>query len=137
MAKYVHKAGKRKMAVARATIKKGKGRVLINSKPLEAHQPEIARLKIEESLLGVSDYVDLSKIDVKVSVRGGGIMGQADAIASSIARGLVKWKGGDEILNAYLSYNRILIAGDHRQTEPHKPSQSSKGPRHKRQKSYR
>jgi len=137
MTKYVHKSGKRKTAVARSTIKDGSGRILINSKPLDLYQPEAARLKIKESLMLISDHVDLSKIDIIVNVRGGGVMGQVDAIASSIARGLVEWKGDDEILNTYLNYNRILIAGDHRQTETHKPSQSSKGPRHKRQKSYR
>ena len=41
--KVVNTSGKRKTAVARATVKKGKGLVRINSIPLELHQPEIAR----------------------------------------------------------------------------------------------
>jgi small subunit ribosomal protein S9 len=64
-------------------------------------------------------------------------MGQADAIACSISRGLVDYTGKDELLETYTTYDRTLIAGDYRQTEAHKPSQSSKGPRHKTQKSYR
>ncbi|MBN2014909.1 MAG: 30S ribosomal protein S9 [Candidatus Altiarchaeota archaeon] len=135
--KQIHKAGKRKMSIARATVKKGRGRVTINAVPLDVYQPEIARFKIYETLMLASDHVDLKKIDLSVSVRGGGVMGQADAIRSSIARGLVEFSGSDELLNAYISNDRTLIAGDHRLTEPHKPSQSSKGPRHKRQKSYR
>lgn len=135
--KHVHMSGKRKTSVARMTVKKGKGRVTINSVPLEVYQPEIVRLKIQEALMLAADHLDLKKIDLSVNVKGGGVMGQADAIRSSIARGLVEFSGSDELLNTYVSHDRTLIAGDHRQTEPHKPSQSSKGPRHKRQKSYR
>jgi len=46
--KFVHKSGKRKTAIARATIKEGKGRIIINSIPLEIYQPEISRLRIQE-----------------------------------------------------------------------------------------
>ena len=136
-------AGKRKTAVARATIKKGKGMIRINSVPLDSYKPEFAKLKIEESLLFASDFLNLDKIDIAVNVRGGGVMGQADAVRSSIARGLVDFLGGGErgkgkgLLEAYVGYDRTMIAGDHRHTEPHKPGQSRKGPRHRRQKSYR
>jgi small subunit ribosomal protein S9 len=135
--KFAHKPGKRKRSIARATVKEGKGRVTVNSVPLEVHMPEMARFKIQEALLFAGDIVDLSKVDVSVNVAGGGVMGQADAARSSIARCLVKFTGSDELLDAYLARDRTMIAGDHRLTETHKPSQSSKGPRHKRQKSYR
>ena len=135
--KTVHVAGKRKTSIARATIKKGKGSIRINSIPLEIYEPEISRLRIQESLILASDVVDLEKIDIFVNVRGGGISGQSDAIKSAIARGLVEFTGSDELLGIYQKYDRTMIAGDHRQTETHKPSQSRKGPRHKRQKSYR
>lgn len=135
--KNIHLPGKRKMAVARATIKEGNGVVRVNKKLLENYMPETARMKMEEPLMLASEYVDTQKININVSVEGGGVMGQSDAVASAIARGLVEWSGSDDLLNRYLSYDRTLIAGDSRLTEPHKPSQSSKGPRHKRQKSYR
>ncbi|RLI92923.1 MAG: 30S ribosomal protein S9 [Candidatus Altiarchaeales archaeon] len=134
---FVHKSGKRKTAIARATIKEGKGRIIINSIPLEIYQPEISRLRIQETLMLASDLVDLNKLDISVNVHGGGVLGQADAIRSSIARGLVEFTDSEDLLNRYLTHDRTIIAGDHRQTETHKPSQSSKGPRHKRQKSYR
>jgi len=137
MAKITHMSGKRKTAVARATIKEGKGRVRVNSVPLETYQPELARLKIQEALMLASDYVDLKKVDISVNSHGGGVFGQAEAISSSISRGLVEFTGSDDLLHTYTEHDRTLIAGDHRQTEPHKPSQSRKGPRHKRQKSYR
>ncbi len=137
MVKVTHRSGKRKTAIARATIKEGKGKVKINSIPLENHQPELAKLKIQEALMIASDYVDLRKVDIAVNSHGGGIFGQAEAISSSIARGLVEFTESDNLLHTYTEHDRTLIAGDHRQTEPHKPSQSRKGPRHKRQKSYR
>ncbi len=137
MSKIINTSGKRKTAIARTSIKEGRGSIRINSRPLEIYEPEIARLRIKESLLMASDYLDINKVDISVNVSGGGVMGQADAIASSIARGLVEFVNNDELLNVYLNHDRTLIAGDHRLTEPHKPSQSSKGPRHKRQKSYR
>lgn len=135
--KHAHAPGKRKKSIARATVKEGKGRVTINCVPLDIHQPEAARFKIKEALIYASDHVDLGKVDIVVDVHGGGIMGQADAVRSAIARCLVAYSKNDDLRNVYLARDRTMIAGDHRLTETHKPSQSSKGPRHKRQKSYR
>ncbi len=137
MAKVVHVAGKRKESIARATVKEGKGMIRIDSVPLELYSSVTARLKIKESLMVASDLLDLSKLNINITVRGGGVMGQAEAIACALARALVKWADNDQLLNRYVEYDRTLIAGDSRQTEVHKPSQSSKGPRHKTQKSYR
>ena len=109
----------------------------INRVPLSVYGTKIARMKINEILVIASNYINMNKIDIDVKVAGGGFMGQTDAVISSIARGLVKWSKDEKLHNAYLEYDRTVIAGDHRQTEPHKPSQSRKGPRHKRQKSYR
>ena len=50
MAKVIHTSGKRKTAIARATFKSGKGRVIINNKPVEFYQPELARLKFKNLL---------------------------------------------------------------------------------------
>jgi small subunit ribosomal protein S9 len=130
-------SGKRKEAVARATIGQGKGIVRINSNLLDNHMPRVARERIRQVFLLSDGIVDLAKLDISVVSTGGGVMGQADAIASAIARGLVEHTENDDLKEAFVKYDRTLIAGDHRQTEVHKPSQSSKGPRHKRQKSYR
>jgi small subunit ribosomal protein S9 len=130
-------SGKRKEAIARAQITPGSGIVRINSMLLENVTPMYAREKIRLPLRLAEGMVDINKIDIDLKVMGGGIMGQADAIASAIARGLVAHTKNDELHDIFVKYERTLIAGDHRQTEVHKPSQSSKGPRHKRQKSYR
>jgi len=137
MTNIVNTSGKRKTAIARASISKGTGKIKINSITLETYGTRLVRMKINEVLVIASNYVNIDKIDIKVKVEGGGFMGQMDAVISAIARGLVEWSKDEKLHNAYLEYDRTIIAGDHRQTEPHKPSQSRKGPRHKRQKSYR
>ena len=49
--KVVNTSGKRKTAIARATVKAGKGRVRVNSEPIEILQPEMARNKAMEPLV--------------------------------------------------------------------------------------
>jgi len=135
--KLVHVSGKRKRSIARATLKEGKGVITINSISLPIFMPRYSRMRIEEAMQLAKDFVDVGTLDISVTATGGGVFGQADAIASAIARGLLEWTGSDELREAYHNHDRTLIAGDHRLTEPHNPGQSSKGPRHKRQKSYR
>jgi len=132
-----HRSGKRKEAIARTTIKPGTGIVRVNSLLLDHYTPKLARDRIRQPLMLAEGLVDLSKVDISVVVGGGGCMGQAEAIESSLARCLVDYTGSDELHDLYVRHDRTLIAGDHRETEVHKPGQSSKGPRHKRQKSYR
>ncbi|MFH1722082.1 MAG: 30S ribosomal protein S9 [Candidatus Altiarchaeota archaeon] len=135
--KVVNTSGKRKEAIARVTIQEGQGIVRINSMPLKNCQPNAAMMTIRRALDLASDDIELGKLNISVIVKGGGIMGQAEAVACSIARGLLEWSGSEKLLERYHGYDRTIIAGDYRQTEVHKPGQSSKGPRHKRQKSYR
>ncbi len=133
--KIVQSTGKRKEAVARAVFKEGKGRIRINHQPFPLYQPEMARLKIEEPLLLAGDIVD--NVDIKVNVKGGGAMGQADAVRIAVARGLVEWTQDMALKEIYMDYDKTMLKGDSRRTEPHKPNASSKGPRAKKQKSYR
>ncbi|MFC2163330.1 30S ribosomal protein S9 [Candidatus Altiarchaeota archaeon] len=135
--KIAHMSGKRKKSVARTTIKPGNGTIRINSVVLDEYSSNVARYKIKTVLLIVQDYVDLGKINISCEVYGGGVMGQADAVACSLARGFIEYTGDSDLQATFYKHDRTLIAGDHRLTETHKPSQSSKGPRHKRQKSYR
>lgn len=137
----IHESGKRKTAYARATVKEGGGKLRINSVPLEQFGDDITRLRIKEPLMIISDIVDAAKLDISVNVKGGGYSGQIDAIKTAISRAMVtyaaKKKKGEEVRELLVEYDRSLISGDARRTEPHKPSKSSKGPRAKRQKSYR
>lgn len=135
--KIVNQVGKRKTAIARVSIKEGKGLVRINKKPLEIIEPEVVRAKIAEPLFIASQLpdVDIDSIDAEVNVRGGGFMGQAEAARTAIARGLVEWTGDEKLKESYLRYDRSLLVSDMRKKEPKKFG--AKGARAKRQKSYR
>lgn len=131
--KVVNSSGKNKTAIARATIKKGSGRARINKKPIEIYEPEFVKLKIYESLMLAEDVV--SGLDIDVTVSGGGIIGQANAVRTAIARGIVEWSNDTKIRDAYMEYDRNLLVNDSRQKETKKFG--GPGARAKYQKSYR
>ena len=133
MAKIINTSGKRKTAIARATLKAGKGRVRINSVPLEIYSNELVRMKISEPLLLISNATE--GIDVSIDVSGGGVMGQAEAVRTALARGILKWYNDPQIKDIYLGYDRTLLVNDSRQKESKKPH--GRGARKKFQKSYR
>ncbi|MHA1440899.1 MAG: 30S ribosomal protein S9 [Candidatus Heimdallarchaeota archaeon] len=127
-------SGKRKTAVARATTRPGKGRVRINSVPLEIYPSELARMKIQEPLILVGEKIT-SKIDIIVRVRGGGVVGQADAIRTAIGRALVQWTQDPELRSKFLHYDRSVLVADSRRKEEKKAG--GPGARARYQKSYR
>ncbi|MCK4498137.1 30S ribosomal protein S9 [Candidatus Bathyarchaeota archaeon] len=132
--KVVTLSGKRKTAIARATVRAGRGRFRINKVPLEIYEPEAARLKIMEVLLQADDDL-LKKIDIDTKVSGGGFMGQAEAVRMAIARGLVRWSKSKHLQSVFTEYDRTMLAGDPRRKESKKFG--GPGARAKRQKSYR
>lgn len=131
--KVVNSSGKNKTAIARATITKGTGKTRINKKPVEIYEPEFVRLKISEALMLAGDAV--SGIDIDVNVNGGGIVGQANAVRTAIARGIVEWTNDTKIRDAFAAYDRNLLVNDSRQKETKKFG--GPGARAKYQKSYR
>jgi len=135
--RVVNEVGKRKTAVARVTIKEGKGVVRINKKPLEIIEPEVVQAKLAEPLFIASQFpdIDTESIDVEVTVTGGGFIGQAEAARTAIARGLVEWTANEKLKETYLEYDRSLLVSDMRKKETKKFG--AKGARAKRQKSYR
>jgi len=131
--KIINTSGKRKTAIARASVKKGTGKVRINKKPVELYEPEIARWKILEPLDIAKDH--MNKIDIEVDVRGGGFMSQASAARTAIAKGILEFTGDPSLKIAFLDHDRSLLVSDSRRKEPKKPL--GRGARKKRQKSYR
>ena len=79
--------GRRKCAVARVYLRPGRGRVMINDKTAEdyfnkhPHMEEVLRAPLRETHT-------ISKYDVFVTVAGGGVRGQAEAIRHGISRAL-------------------------------------------------
>lgn len=133
MKKVIHTSGKRKTAIARGKFREGKGRVRINKYPAELYQPELARLKISEPLTLAGELAE--NVDIDVKVVGGGVMGQAEAARMVIAKGLVQWTSNMDLKEKYTQYDRTMLVGDPRRSEPKK--YGGRGARARRQKSYR
>lgn len=127
-------SGKRKTAIARATVRLGKGKIRINNVPLEIFEPKLARDKILEPLFLVDEKV-WGQVDINVKVAGGGFMGQAEAARMAIAKGLLKWTKSTRLHTTIRDYDRTMIAGDPRRSEPKKFG--GPGARARDQKSYR
>ncbi len=133
MGKTINSSGKRKTSIARATLKEGKGSVRVNKRLLDVIEPAVVREKIKEPLDLAGEVTQ--QLDIAVNVRGGGIMGQADAARTAIARGLVDWTSNLEMKDLFLKHDRTLLVNDYRQKEPKKFG--GRGARKRRQKSYR
>ncbi len=133
--KVVQASGKRKSAIARAVLKHpSKGQIKINSVPLHLYEPEIARMRIQE-VLEVANHPKLEKCDITVRVKGGGIMGQTDAVRIAIAKSIQKFIGTKTIERIFKEYDDSLLSGDSRRTEPKKFGGTKA--RARRQKSFR
>lgn len=134
--KIIFQIGKRRLAVARAKVVAGTGKVVINSKPLEFWGSEALRLWIKEPLILSGDLA--KKVDIDVSTRSGGIVGQAEAVRMAIARGLVEFSKSEELRNKFMEYDRNLLVFDYRRTEPHHAGGASRrGARRHKQRSKR
>ena len=80
--------GRRKTSTARVFLNSGSGKITVNGRPLdEFFGRETARMVVRQPL-AVTDMAD--KVDVQVTVTGGGNTGQAGAIRHGIARALVE-----------------------------------------------
>ena len=81
-----HALGRRKAAVARVYLTAGKGNVTINDRPLENYFAEDALRYVVNQPFEVTGTA--GQFDVKVTLCGGGIKGQAEAVRLGIARAL-------------------------------------------------
>lgn len=134
--KIITTAGKRKNAIARAKIRAGNGRILINSTPLNLWGNELMRMRVKEPLVLSGDLA--KKVNIDVIARSGGTTGQADAVRMCIARALVEFFKGEELRKRFLEYDRSLLAFDFRRNEPHHGHGASKrGSRRHKQRSKR
>jgi small subunit ribosomal protein S9 len=131
--KIIQTKGKRKAAIARATLRPGKGKVRINKKILDIIEPEMAKIKIMEPIMIAENIA--KKVDIDVNVGGGGFMGQAEAARIAIGKALLEFSGDAKLQEKFFDYDRSIIKGDHRRKETKK--YGGKGARAKKQKSYR
>ena len=127
----IQSAGKRKTSVARAVLKPGKGIIRINKVLVNTFSNSLARARIQEPILLAGESA--KKVNIDVSVDGGGWQGQAGAVRLAIARALVDFDA--KLKKVFLAYDRNLLVADVRRKEACKPNKSKA--RAKRQKSYR
>ncbi len=125
--------GKRKESIARVSIKKGTGIIRINSTNLKVYGSQQERQIIKEPLLFAPKVS--SEVDIKISVNGGGSIGQAQAIRNAIAIGLIEYTGDPELKDIFMDRDRFMVVEDSRRTEPKKFG--GRGARARKQKSYR
>ncbi len=80
--------GRRKEAVAQVRLIPGEGNIIVNKKPVDQYfgRPTLSMVVLQP--LELTSTAD--KYDVVVTVKGGGISGQAGAIRHGISRALLK-----------------------------------------------
>ncbi len=132
--KQIITSGKRKRAIARVTLKEGKGKIMINKILLNFYQPKMYRLKLYEPLILAGDLID--NLEIHVNVAGGGIASQAEASRLAIARALIEYTKSERLKERFLKYDRQLLVADVRRKEAAKPNRHGQA-RAKKQKSYR
>ena len=81
--------GRRKSSKARVFLSKGKGDIVINNRPIdEFFGRETARMIVRQPL----EKVEMTdKFDIRATVKGGGISGQAGAIRHGLTRALIEY----------------------------------------------
>jgi small subunit ribosomal protein S9 len=84
-----YSTGRRKTSAARVFLRRGTGNITINGKPLDDYfGRETGRMVVRQPLETVQRIQDF---DIEVTVRGGGISGQAGAIRHGITRALIEY----------------------------------------------
>ena len=113
-----HALGRRKAAVARVYIVAGKGNITINDRPLEDYFKEETLRYVVNQPLTVTQTE--GQFDIKVTIVGGGIKGQAEAIRLGISRALCEVDK-----EAYRSTLKAagFLTRDPREVERKKPGQ--------------
>ena len=89
--------GRRKSSAARVFIKPGTGNIVINKRSLDEYFGRATSRMVVKQPLELVELTD--KLDLYVTVKGGGISGQAGAIRHGIARALLEF---DESLRSAL-----------------------------------
>ncbi len=109
---------KKKTAIARAVIRKGKGTVKVNKVNVTVYAQGYVRELVMEPIRLAGDAA--KEFDIDVTVFGSGFMSQAIAVRSCIAKAITKAKG-KKIKDLYMAYDRALLVDDVRRVESKKP----------------
>ena len=88
MANFDYGTGRRKTAIARTRLYTGSGQIEINGRPMEQYFPRKTLQMIVRQPLALTKTAE--QFDIKVTVCGGGMTGQAEAVRLGIARALLQ-----------------------------------------------
>ena len=117
----IQTVGRRKTSVARALVKKGTGKIVINNKESKSYFPSmVLHARVTQPLVKLDC---LTKYDIQINVNGGGITGQSEAIRLAIARAMVKAVVGDTAATIKTLREDGLLTRDARKVERKKPGQ--------------
>ena len=82
----IHKIGRRKSAVARVYVSKGKGNITVNDKDFKSYfTTATLQYKVNQPLALTNNE---GNFDVKINVYGGGVTGQAEAVRLALSRAM-------------------------------------------------
>jgi small subunit ribosomal protein S9 len=113
--------GKRKRAIARATLLPGSGNIRLNGVSMNLIKPKEIRELILESIRISNTAKDIANAsDIQINVYGGGVSGQAQAARSALAKVITEASGSDSLRSMYMEYDRTLLIDDYRRVEPKK-----------------
>ena len=110
---------KKKEAVARAVIRKGKGTVRINKRNIMTITPAYV-LEFVKEPLEIAGPIS-QEVDIEVFANGGGFMGQMVASRAAIAKAILEFRDDDKLRKRMTGYDRMLLVDDARRVEPKKP----------------
>ncbi|MEC8536666.1 MAG: 30S ribosomal protein S9 [Bacteroidota bacterium] len=92
----IHKIGRRKTAVARVYISKGKGNITVNDKDFKSYfTTDTLQYKINQPLALTEN---LDNFDIKINVYGGGFTGQAEAVRLALSRAMCELNEENRII---------------------------------------
>jgi small subunit ribosomal protein S9 len=127
-------SGKRKTAIAKATIEEGNGKITINNKRISS-LPKLQQLELDEPIILAKETLGNLNFNITIKVKGGGTSSQIEAARLAIAKAIIKYTENENLKMVYLSYDRNLLVADTRRKEACKPGDSKA--RAMRQTSYR
>jgi small subunit ribosomal protein S9 len=91
MSDTYYSTGRRKTSTARVFLRRGNGGITVNDRPLDQYFGRETSRMIVRQPLETTKMTDT--FDIKVTVKGGGMSGQAGAIRHGITRALMEYDG--------------------------------------------
>ena len=113
----INTSGRRKTSVARIYVTKGKGKITINDRDYKEYFPTTMLQYLVNQPFEITKT--LGEYDIKATVDGGGVSGQAEAVRLAISKALVEMNAENRITLKPFG----VLTRDPRMVERKKPGQ--------------